>query len=410
MIRLAYLDCFSGVAGDMLLAALLDAGASEEAVRKAVQVLPGLELTVRRDTVCGFAATRVQVHDPAARKHHHHHHRDQQHGQHHGHHPHRHLSDIALLLAQAELSTTVRTRALAVFTRLAEAEAAVHGTEVETVHFHEVGAVDAIADIVGVVAACESLAIDRLVVSPLPMPRGWVRCDHGEIPLPAPAVCALLHGVPVEGVDLRQELVTPTGAALVRELADSFGPLPSMTLEHTGYGAGSNERADGRPNLLRVLIGRAEETIRESQVVTVLETHLDDWNPEFWPHLSKRLMAAGALDVCLIPIQMKKGRPGFLLRVLTDPADESTVVPIVFAETTTLGLRRRLEQRITLPRAEIRVDTPWGEVRAKRVGAADSGTIAPEYEACRQLALDHGVPLREVYAAVRAGLSRADDK
>lgn len=386
--RTAYLDCFSGVSGDMLLGALLDAGLPEADLREVLAALPvpGLSLHIERKTVQGFAATQVTVR--CDHPHHAHHH-----------HPHRHLTEIATLLAQAALPPRVRDTALAVFTRLAEAEAAVHGTTVDAIHFHEVGAVDALADIVGTVAGFALLAIDRIACSPLPLTRGWVTCAHGEIPLPGPAVSRLLEGVPVYGVDLDQELITPTGAALVRELADGFGPMPPMLLAQTGYGAGSMTRRDGRPNLLRLMIGESTEAA-EAQEVEVIETHLDDWNPEFWPHLSERLMAAGALDVCLIPIQMKKGRPGFLLRVLVEPATRHAATTVLFSETTTIGLRLRREQRITLPREIVTVPTPWGELPAKKIATPTGTVIAPEYEICRQVSVTHGIPLQTVYAAV----------
>jgi len=403
----AYLDCFSGVSGDMLLGALLDAGVPEGYLRDVLAglSLPGVDLAVERKVVQGFAATKVTVTCGG----HHHHHDGHHHDHHHGHHRHRHLADIANLLAAATIPPQVRDRALAVFTRLAEAEAAVHGVSVDAVHFHEVGAEDAIVDIVGTVAGFAFLGVDRLVCSPLPLARGWVACDHGEIPLPGPAVCRLLAGVPVYGEDLDQELVTPTGAALVRELAGGFGPMPPMRLVRTGYGAGSLVRRDGRPNLLRLMLGEAVEAA-EAQTVEVIETHLDDWNPEFWPHVSERLLAAGALDVCLIPIQMKKGRPGFLLRVIAEPATRPALTTALFSETSTIGLRLRREERMTLPRKTVSVSTPWGELAAKQISTPTGETIVPEYEACREVAQRHGVSLQAVYAAVgRHGLHRKDE-
>jgi hypothetical protein len=385
----AYLDCFSGVSGDMLLGALLDAGVPESSLRESLAALPlhGYALLVNRRVVHGFAATQVTVEET------HHEHHDH-------HHAHRNLAEITALLGHASLPPSIRDRAIAVFTRLAEAEAGVHGTTVEQIHFHEVGAVDAIVDIVGTVAGLEYLRIDQLICSPLPMTGGWVHCAHGEIPLPSPAVCRLLAGVPVYGENLREELVTPTGAALVRELARGFGPMPPMQLERTGYGAGSRQRADGRPNLLRLMLGRSL-AVEEAQEVEVIETHLDDWNPEFWPHVSQRLMGAGALDVCLIPIQMKKGRPGFLLRVIAEPTDRQAVTTLLFKETSAIGLRLRREQRITLPREIITVTTPWGPVTAKKITTPDGVMVTPEFEACRAVADAHQVPLQSVYAAIR---------
>jgi uncharacterized protein (TIGR00299 family) protein len=383
----AYLDCFSGVSGDMLLGALLDAGLPEAHLREVLAALPlhGFTLSIEQKTVQGFAATQARV-EYAHRAHHRH--------------AHRHLAEITTLLNKADMESSIRDKALAVFTRLAEAEAAVHGTTIDQIHFHEVGAMDAIVDIVGAVAGFAYLKIERLVCSPLPMPRGWVACAHGEIPLPGPAVCHLLAGVPVYGENLDQELVTPTGAALVRELASGFGPMPPMLLARTGYGAGSMERRDGRPNLLRLLLGQSME-VAEAQEVEVIETHLDDWNPEFWPYVSERLMAAGALDVCLIPMQMKKGRPGFLLRVIVESARRDSVTRLLFSETSAIGLRLHREQRLTLSREIITVATPWGDLPAKKINTPSGMVITPEYEACRKVAEARRIPLQEVYAAVR---------
>lgn len=380
---LAYLDCFSGVSGNMLLGALIDAGYPEEALRQTLTNLPLHDYSLRIDqrTIHTFAATQVVV---------------DAHADHH----HRHLADISRLLTQSTLSEPVRDRALAVFTRLAEAEAAVHGTGIEAIHFHEVGAVDAIIDIVGVVAGCVHLGIDQLVCSPLPMTRGWVHCAHGEIPLPGPAVCRLLDGVPVYGLNLEQELVTPTGAALVRELATGFGPLPPMHLAQTGYGAGTLQRSDGRPNLLRLMLGQTVE-VAEAQQVEVIETHLDDWNPEFWPYVSESLMEAGALDVCLIPVHMKKGRPGFLLRVIADPATRFSVTSRIFRETSAIGLRLRREDRLTLPRKTVTVSTPWGDLPAKEITTCEGTIITPEYEVCRRVAKEQHLSLQEIYTAFR---------
>ncbi|NLX18312.1 MAG: nickel pincer cofactor biosynthesis protein LarC [Desulfobulbus sp.] len=383
--RTAYLDCFSGVSGDMLLGALLDAGVPESYLRELFSgLLPaGYKLTVTRKTVQGLVATRVQISDTE-----------------HHEHPHRHLQDIHDVLNQADIPASVRDRSFAVFARLAGAEAAVHGTTVESVHFHEVGAVDAILDVVGTVAGLSYLNIDRLCCSPLPMTHGWVHCSHGDIPLPSPAVCRLLEGVPVYGLNIDQELVTPTGAALVRELTSDFGPMPAMRLLQTGYGAGTLHRRDGRPNLLRLLIGESRE-MTEAQEVDVIETHIDDWNPELWPHVSERLLAAGALDVCLIPMHMKKGRPGFLLRVITESTARPALTTILFSETSTIGLRWRSEQRLTLPRLPLVVTTPWGDVTAKQITTPTGTMITPEYESCRALAEKEGIPLQTVYAAVQ---------
>lgn len=383
---LAYLDCFSGVSGNMLLGALLDAGYPEDSLRSILTTLPiaGTTVHIKKGSFQGFAATQVIV--------------NEQEIDHHAH-PHRHLSDIANLLHKSTLPESLSKRALAVFSRLAEAEAAVHGTNIEHIHFHEVGAADALIDIVGVLAGCAYLGIERLVCSPLPLNHGWVSCAHGDIPLPAPAVCQLLEGVPVYGVELPQELVTPTGVALARELACDFGPIPPMLVKQTSYGAGTIQRNDGRPNLLRLILGQSTE-VREAQQVEVLETHLDDWNPEGWPYLSSQLMEAGALDVCLVPMQMKKGRPGYMLRVIGEMAYRPALTDLIFRETSAIGMRLHREQRLTLSRRMITISTPWGDLPAKEICTPDGSFVTPEYEACRKVAIMHQVPLQAVYAAV----------
>jgi uncharacterized protein (TIGR00299 family) protein len=382
---IGYIDCFSGISGDMLLAALLGAGLDEAVLHESIAAL-GLDgectMHVEHSNVCGLEATRVRVEAKAQREHH-------------------HLSDIVALLQRSSFAPEVRARAVAVFTRLAEAEAKIHGSTVEQVHFHEVGAVDALVDVVGVLAGFHVLGIGRLICSPLPMARGWVHCEHGELPLPAPAVCELLAGVPVYGETVEQELVTPTGAALVRELATSFGQMPPMVMEKIAYGAGSRSRSDGRPNLLRIIFGR-EHRVEETQQVEVIETHLDDWQQETWPHVAQRLMAAGALDVSLIPLLMKKGRPGHQLRVISDPSKALLLKELIFSLTSCIGLRSRLEERCTLAREAVAVKTPWGNVQAKRIHGPDGERLTPEYEDCVRLAEGSGISILRIYEAVAA--------
>ena len=387
--RTAYLDCFSGISGDMFLGALLDAGLPPALLENtyAALGLDGIRLHWQRRMVQGMSAVQASIH--CAESHHH-----------------RGLKEISAIVHAARLAPEVRDGALRVFTRLAEAEAAVHGSTVEAVHFHEVGALDAIADIVGVVAGLHWLGIERLVASPLPMLRGWVQAAHGFLPLPAPAVLRLLEDVPVYGLDLAQELVTPTGAALVAGLAESFGPMPAMQLEQSGYGAGSMERSDGRPNLLRLVLGRTERKGPEAETVDVLETHIDDWNPELWPYVSEQLMAGGALDVSLIAMQMKKGRPGFLLRVLCERAARQRLAEVILSETTAIGLRWRQEERMLLPREAITVETAWGPLAAKRINTPAGVVVTPEYEACRKMAEEQRVPLRAVYTECTTALAR----
>jgi uncharacterized protein (TIGR00299 family) protein len=377
--KIAYLDCFSGVSGNMLLGALLHAGLKEDILRGALALLPisGYRLVANQTAQNGFSACHVQV--------------EVEHDQ-----PHRHLQDISDILTGSTLPDFIKNKALAVFTRLAEAEAAVHGATPEQVHFHEVGAVDALVDVVGTMAGFHHLQIEKVVCSPLPMPRGFTHCAHGTIPLPAPAVFTLLKGVPVYGVDLSQELVTPTGAALICELADDFGPMPAMTLQATGYGAGSNRRRDECPNLLRICLGRDQQVV-EAREIEIIETHLDDWNPETWPHVSKLLMDAGALDVSLTPLQMKKGRPGFELKVICTPAKSLELKQIILAETSAIGLRFHRQQRMTLPRKKIKIKTAWGMVEGKEIKTPGGRMITPEYESCRALAIQKKISLQRIY-------------
>ena len=380
----AFLDCFSGISGDMLLGALLDAGLPEAVLREQLAGLnlDGVRLAVQERRTHGLRATRCAVVVDETEQ------------------PHRSFATIRHLLTEARLAEPVRERALKVFTLLAEAEARVHGTAIEAVHFHEVGGVDAMVDIVGAAIGFHHLGIAQVVCSPLPMPHGWVHCEHGPLPLPAPAVCELIAGMEVYGVDCDQELVTPTGAALARGLATDFGPMPAMVVDRVGYGAGQREHSCGRPNLLRLVLGRGRQ-VAEAQRVEVIDCHLDDWNPEGFPYLSEQLFAAGALDVALIPMQMKKGRPGFLLRVIAAEAESFVLKQLILTETSAIGLRFRSEQRLTLPRACGTVLTRWGRVGAKRIETPTGIVLTPEYEACRRLAAERDVPLRQIYAEVQ---------
>jgi len=380
--RIAYIDCFSGISGDMFLGALLDAGLSLKELQEHLALLDlhGYELVISRKNSGAIAATALTV--VSGEKH-----------------PHRGLGDIRKIIEKSGLDPDCKDKAIAVFSLLAQAEARVHGTTPEEVHFHEVGAVDALVDIVGAVIGLSLLRINSLSCAPLPMPRGWVECAHGRLPIPAPAVCELLKGVPAYGVALEQELVTPTGAALVVALAGSFGPMPAMRIDSVGYGAGTRELANGQPNLLRLLVGCPLQ-VAEAQEVEVIETHLDDWSPETFPYLSERLFALGALDVALIPIQMKKGRPGFLLRAICAPAAALAVKECILSETTAIGLRFRSEQRWTLPRETGTVATRWGAVRVKKITTPTGEVLTPEYEDCKRLATEQAIPIKEVYAEV----------
>jgi pyridinium-3,5-bisthiocarboxylic acid mononucleotide nickel chelatase len=368
----------------MLLGALLDAGLGAEDLRRALGTLgvSGYRLEISPERRGALMGTRCQVVVAA----------DETHG-------HRHLADIERLLQGSSLDATIKERSLAVFRRLAEAEAAVHGMSVEQVHFHEVGAVDAIVDVVGTVAGLALLGVEAVHGSPLPLGRGMVRCAHGTLPIPAPATMRLLTGVPVYDPGIQRELVTPTGAALLSTLAVGFGPAPAMTLESVGYGVGA-DAADDPPNLLRVMVGTGTSMVTSERLL-LLESNIDDMNPEFYDYLMERLFALGALDVGLIPMQMKKNRPGVLLRVLTEPRNRSVLLASVFAETTTLGVRVQELERVALIRETATVDTPYGPMRVKRT-RLPGGEVrsTPEYEDCKRAAQTHGLPLRSIYEQV----------
>jgi len=379
--KLAYFDCFAGAAGDMLLGSLLDAGLEQTALEQQLQGLnlPGWRLSVEKVVKQGLSATALSV--VVA-----------------GEQPTRHLSDISAILEISTLAAADKAQALRVFQRLAEAEAKVHSSSPEEVHFHEVGAVDAIIDIVGVVCGLRLLGVQAVQASPLPLGRGLVRAAHGLLPLPAPAVVELLQGVPITGTSAPGETVTPTGAALLATLAERFGPLPAMRLLASGHGAGRRE-AD-YPNVVRLLLGETDE-MPSVETLVVLETNIDDMNPQLYEHVLARLFEAGALDVWLTPVYMKKNRPGQVLAALGRPAQESALSHILFSETTTLGLRRRLVERRSLGRQMLQVTTRYGVAQVK--AAILDGQVLrliPEYDDCRRLAAATGAPLREVLLEV----------
>jgi len=432
--RIAYLDCFSGISGDMFLGALLDAGVSPKLLEDTVAALNiGARLEISRVLRSGILAIKVYVYvngekdlprEVFSEKREHDHHPDHAHehdsGYKHSHnshthphdthsHPHAHgrsLTAIREIIEKAAVSPTAKATAIRIFENLAEAEAEIHDTSIDQVHFHEVGAVDAMVDIVCAAVGAESLAVEEWVCSPLNVGGGTVKCAHGTLPIPAPATLKLLRDAPVYSSGPQVELVTPTGAAIVKTLSTRFAPFPAMTIEKTGYGAGTREFPD-HPNLLRITIGEAESAAHLSTSndrITVLEANLDDLSPQVLAYAMERLLAEGALDVFSVPVQMKKSRPGALLTVLAKIEDANRLTKTIFAETTTLGVRRREEQRQTLARRWENVNTTWGPVRIKI--ASMNGTIsnyAPEYEDCRALAEAHHVPLKEViHEAVQA--------
>lgn len=379
MAKIAYFDCFSGISGDMILGALVDLGVPMEVLREGLGKLPlkGYSIGARREMRGCISGTRVTVEVGP-------------------HHHHRHLEDIRSLVESSGLSDPVKEKSIAVFDRLARAESSVHQVPVSEVHFHEVGAVDAIVDIVGSLVALESLAIDRITSSPVPTGRGFVRTDHGLLPVPAPATVLLLTGVPVYDNGVERELVTPTGAALLASVAESFGAVPGMVLRGTGYGVGSHPASDP-PNLLRVLVGDSETPLIARRLLMV-ETHIDDMNAEIYDFVMEELFRVGVLDVSLVPVQMKKNRPAVLLRVLVEPALKQPALGVLFRETTTLGVRIHDVERLELPREHWTVETLYGPCRVKWAEDLDGNVrVTPEYEDCKRLARDNRVPIRKVY-------------
>src|SRR5262249_40117533 len=402
---IAYLDWFSGMSGDMFLGALVDAGVPAKVFEETVAALAiGARLEISRVTRCGISATKVDVYVneekelprevfwEKQREHAHSHQRSpielkehnfsrtgtsapHQHArQEHAHSragapaPHRHehghgLNEIKAVIAKAKISELAKKTAVAISQVLGEAEAKIHSTDVESVHFHEVGALDAMVDIVCASMGVEALAIDEIVCSPLNVGGGTVKCAHGTLPVPAPATVELLKGVPVYSSGVQVELVTPTGAAIVKILAKRFAAFPEMKIEKVGYGAGSRD-LPGQPNVVRLTIGEAQAGL-PAETITVLEANLDDLNPPVFGYVMDRLLARGALDVFGVPVQMKKSRPGMVLTVLAQPEDAEKVVQIIFSETTTLGVRQRTEHRRALARKWVSVSTQWGEVRMK---------------------------------------------
>lgn len=416
--RIAYLDCFSGISGDMFLGALIDAGVSAHILEETVTALDiGAKLQISRVNRSGIGATKVDVLDvgrtllsAAGRQEPHLHEHEHEAAvsedkkrtgvsapHHHG----RSLEKIKEIIRAAAISDSARHTAIAIFQALGEAEAKIHNSNIEKIHFHEVGAVDAMVDIVCAAVGAETLAVNEFICSPLNVGGGTVECAHGTFPVPAPATLELLQGAPVYSSGLQAELVTPTGAAIVKTLAKRFGPFPRMKSPKAGYGAGSRD-FPGHANVLRLTVGESEVAAMTSlESIAVLEANLDDLNPQVFGYVMDRLLEEGALDVLAVPVQMKKGRPGTLLTVLCQPGDTDKLTHLIFSETTTLGVRRREEQRQVLTRRWVDVSTQWGNVRMKVANL--NGTVtnyAPEYEDCRRIATQHKVPLKTVMQAV----------
>ena len=417
--QVMYFDCFAGAAGDMVLAALLDAGLPADALQAALGSLGvGHRIAISRVMRAGIAATHFAVRGDAAGAHGqdhatHGHQREQPqpHEHVHGEHgqsgePHRSLAEITRLIDQSALSPAARDRAAALFRRIAEAEAAIHDVPIDRVHLHEVGAVDSIIDIVGAVFAMEWFGIDDVVASPLNVGAGTVTMSHGTFPVPAPATLRLLAGVPIYSSGIQAELVTPTGALLVSTYARSYGALPAMRVHRIGYGAGTRDLGP-TPNVLRVVIGeRAEGDMATTGTVVQIECEIDDMNPQLFGPVTEQIFAAGALDVFLTPVQMKKGRPGTLLTALAPPARREAVCDVIFRETTTLGVRFTDVRRETLERHTERVELPGGSIRMKIAGRRGEVLNAvPEFDDCVRVAQATGQPIKRVQAdALRAWL------
>ncbi len=379
--KLAYFDCFSGISGDMTLGALVDAGVPLEELRAQLHGLgvPGWELNSEKVWKNGMSATYVKVRTEDTQTH-------------------RSLATILEIFEKSNLAEAVKDRAEAIFRRLGEAEALVHDVPLEKVHFHEVGALDAIVDIVGACVGFSALGIDKFACSALNVGGGTAKMAHGVLPVPAPATARLLLGKPTYSNGVQKELVTPTGAAIVATLCDTFGPQPAMNASAIGYGAGATD-LEGQPNVMRLTVGEVSQQtdIETHETIRVLEANIDDMNPQIYGYFLEKALATGALDVFTTPVQMKKSRPGTLITVLCRPHEEEKFHEMLFAETTTLGIRSTLAHRRVLPREWVKVRTPYGEVRVKvaRVGG-QVRQASPEFEDCRKLAEEKNVPLQKV--------------
>jgi uncharacterized protein (TIGR00299 family) protein len=386
-VRVAHFDCFSGISGDMVLGAVIDAGVPVGAIRAALDSL-GLPITLEVERVirCGFAATKATI--VAV---------DQD--------DYRFLSDIEALIAKGALTPKQRELATAIFRKLARAEAAAHGMPIERVHFHEVGALDSIADIIGSAVGLDLLGVERFTSSPVPTGTGTVKAAHGLMPVPTPGTLELLKGVPLAASKVEFELTTPTGAAILTTVVSEFVASPAMTVERVGHGAGTKDFLD-RPNILRLEVGTDHSPLTshhsQADTVVVLETNLDDVAPEIIGFCTERLFAAGALDVFVVQGQMKKGRPGFMMSVICEPAGVPALEAVLFRETATYGIRRHTAERTKLEREAITVETPWGPVKAKRGRRDGFEIVTPEYEDCARVAREHGVSLRDVFSAVQS--------
>lgn len=378
--KTAYLDCFSGISGDMFAGALLDAGLDFGTLKALLNGLPldGVSVEARSEARNGIHGTRFLVRVEREEK------------------TERSFADIRVIIGESELPARVKKRSIDVFRILAEAESRVHGEPVDKVHFHEVGAADSIIDIVTAAVGLEVLGIERVTCSTLPLGSGFVKSRHGTIPVPAPATLEILKDVPVKDGGLEMEMVTPTGAAIARAFSESFGPMPPLTVHKVGYGVGAGDPED-RPNLLRIVVGESAD-YPKSETAVLLEANLDDSPPEWTGFLMERLFSEGAIDVWLVPVQMKKSRPGVMLQALARPEDRDRLAGVILRESTSLGVRFLTVERKILSRESCEVKSPWGPMQVKKAQSPDgSWRILPEYESCRKKAAERGVTLREVY-------------
>lgn len=379
----AYFDCFSGISGDMTLGALLDLGIPLDWLKTQLKAVPldGYTLSITAKAHHGIQARQFQVELQEQRIH-------------------RDYADIKQLIADSRLSQYVKKTSLDIFDRIADAEAKIHGVAKDSVHFHEVGAVDSLVDIIGTALCLEYLKIERIVSSGLPLGKGTISSQHGTLPVPAPATLAILSNVPVYGCGIAAEMVTPTGAAIIKTLANDFGDLPQMTVEKIGYGAGSRQLKE-RPNLLRVVLGRIREIRSYPDDVVMIETCVDDMNPEIFGYLMDALFQDGALDVYWIPVFMKKNRPGTLIQVLCSPNSKQIISKRILSETTSTGIRYQTIQRMCLPREIISVQTEFGALEMKQITDMDGSIrFTPEYETCKKIAQKEKIPIRDVYQRI----------
>ena len=401
--RIAYFDCFAGASGDMILGALLDAGLDLDTLKKELAKihLHGYELQTNRSVKKGITGTKLDVLlDGKPDTPHTDHNQGHVHKNHGHDHAHRNLGDITRLIEDSDLADTIKETAIRIFNRLAEAEARIHNKKVDEIHFHEVGAVDSIVDIAGAAIGLELLGIDQVVVSKIHVGTGTVECAHGTLPVPAPATLELLQGAPVYSHGIENELITPTGAAILTTLADHFGGMPAMKVTQTGYGAGFHDLPIA--NLLRVSIGESVSKT-EMDTIRMIETNIDDMNPQFYDHIMEQLFEAGARDVFLNPIIMKKSRPGIILSVIVDESAMEACMQVIFRETTTLGVRMSdIKKRMILKRDLVTVTTPWGEGKVKVRELEDgSKTFEPEFADCKRLARESRVPIQEVFEVMK---------